>query len=295
MNLGILSCAIDSYSTKRLWTAASDRDVDAEVYDTMQFAIDLSGDRPGITYCGRDIDSLDAVLPRIGASVTFFGTSVVRQFEAMDIYTTNTAEAIANSRDKLRAMQILARHDIAIPPTTFVRERADIALAIDRVGGAPVVIKTLEGTQGIGVILAPDARVAESILETLQNAGQHVLIQRFVSESRGRDLRAIVVDGRVVAAMRRIATGDEFRSNVHRGGRVEAAQLDATTSDLARRAAQTIGLSVCGVDMIESDDGPLVLEVNSSPGLEGIEYATGLDVAGAIIDHIISNAEPLRR
>ena len=289
MKLGILSRAPRSYSTQRLRAAALDRGVDVTLYDTLRFAIDLSREEPNVTYRGRDIDDIDAILPRIGASITFYGLAVVRQFQAMDVYTPNTADGIANSRDKLRAMQIMSRHEIDIPSTTFVRERSDIRPAIDRVGGAPVIIKTLEGTQGIGVILAPDLRVAEAVIETLQSTSQNVLIQRFVSESRGRDIRALVVGDRVVASMRRIARGDEFRSNVHRGGSTEMVHLDPEVRDVALRAAQTMGLTVAGVDMLEGDDGPLVMEVNSTPGLQGIEEATGLDVAGAIIDHIVSN------
>jgi len=288
VKLGILSRAPRSYSTQRLRSAALDRGVDIHLYDTLRFAIDLSRDDPNVLYRGLDVD-VDAILPRIGASITFYGLAVVRQFQAMDVYTPNTSDAIANSRDKLRSMQILSRHEIDVPPTTFVRERSDIRSAIDRVGGAPVIIKTLEGTQGIGVILAPDLRVAEAVVETLQSTSQNVLIQRFVAESRGRDIRALVVGDRVVASMRREARGDEFRSNVHRGGRAEAIHLDPETRDVALRAAQTMGLTVCGVDMLESNDGPLVMEVNSTPGLQGIEQTTGLDVAGTIIDHIVSN------
>jgi len=210
----------------------------------------------------------------------------VRQFEQMDVYTPNTANGIMNSRDKLRATQILSRHNIGMPATAFVRNRADVVPAIEMVGGAPVVIKLLEGTQGIGVILAPSRKVAEAIIETLHGTNQQVLIQAFVKESKGRDIRAIVVGDRVVAAMRRVAQGDEFRSNVHRGGRVEPVELDATYQETAVRAAQIMGLRVAGVDMLEGNDGPLVMEVNSSPGLQGIESATNLDVAGAIIDHI---------
>jgi len=210
----------------------------------------------------------------------------VRQFEQMDVYTPNTANGIANARDKLRATQILSRHNIGMPATTFVRNRADVRPAIERVGGAPVVIKLLEGTQGIGVILAPEVKVAEAIIETLHSTKQNVLIQHFVRESRGRDIRALVVGDRVVAAMRRTAVGDEFRSNVHRGGSVEAVAITPEYEQAAVRSAQIMGLKVAGVDMLEGADGPLVMEVNSSPGLEGIERATDLDIAGAIIDHI---------
>lgn len=289
MKLGILSRAVRSYSTQRLRAAAIDRGVKVNLYDTLRFGIDLTWQEPHLTYRGQDFSSVDAILPRIGTSITFYGLAVVRQFQAMDVYTPNTADGIANSRDKLRSMQILSRHHIDIPATTFVRERSDIGPAIARVGGAPLIIKTLEGTQGIGVILAPDRKVAEAVIETLQSTNQNVLIQRFISESRGRDIRALVVGDRVVASMRRIAAGDEFRSNVHRGGSTEAITLDPQTTEVALRAAQTLGLTVCGVDLLESDDGPLVMEVNSTPGLQGIEHATGLDVAGAIIDHIVSN------
>jgi ribosomal protein S6--L-glutamate ligase len=286
MRLAILSRAPRAYSTRRLRAAAVERGHDVKVLNTLRFAIDLSGDAPDLQFRGRQLRDYDAILPRIGNSITYFGTAVVRQFEQMDVYTPNTANGIANSRDKLRATQILARHDIGMPATTFVRDRADVIPAIERVGGAPVVLKLLEGTQGIGVILAPTIKVAEAIIETLQSTRQQVLIQRFVAESKGRDIRALVVGDRVVAAMRRVASGDEFRSNVHRGGSVEPVTLDPEFERVAVRSAQIMGLKVAGVDMLEGNDGPLVMEVNSSPGLEGIETATRLDVAGAIIDHI---------
>jgi ribosomal protein S6--L-glutamate ligase len=286
MKLAILSRAPNSYSTRRLRGAATDRGHKVKVLDTLRFGIDLSHDEPDMQYRGKPLSDYDAVLPRIGASITFFGTAVVRQFEQMDVYTPTTAAAIANSRDKLRSTQILARHDVGIPATTFVRDRKDVLPAIERVGGAPVVIKLLEGTQGIGVILAPDRKVAEAVIETLQSTRQNVLIQRFVSESKGTDVRAFVIGDRVVAAMRRRAQGDEFRSNVHRGGNVEVVDLDDEAQRVAVRAAQIMGLKVAGVDMLEGRDGPLVMEVNSSPGLEGIEAATGLDVAGAVIDYV---------
>ena len=286
MKLGILSRAPRSYSTQRLKTAAIERGHEVRVLDTLRFGIDLSSDEPDLQYRGKQLSDYDAVIPRIGASITFFGLAVVRQFEQMDVYTPNPSNGIANSRDKLRSVQILSRHDVGIPGTTFVRNRADVLAAIDRVGGAPVVIKLLEGTQGIGVILAPDNNVAEAVIETLQSTKQNVLIQRFVAESRGRDVRAFVVGDRVVAAMRRTASKGEFRSNVHRGGSTEAVELDAEYRRVAVQAAQIMGLRVAGVDMLESENGPLVMEVNSSPGLEGIENATELDIAGAIIDYI---------
>jgi ribosomal protein S6--L-glutamate ligase len=286
MKLAILSRAPRSYSTQRLRTAALDRGHQVKVLNTLRFAIDLSEEVPDLQFRGRQLSDYDAVLPRIGKSITYFGTAVVRQFEQMDVYTPNTATGITNSRDKLRATQILSRHNIGMPSTTFVRDRADVIAAIERVGGAPVVIKLLEGTQGIGVILAPELKVAEAIIETLQSTRQNVLIQRFIKESKGRDIRALVIGDQVVAAMRRVAQGDEFRSNVHRGGLVEAVELDEEYERVAVRAAQIMGLKVAGVDMLEGTEGPLVMEVNSSPGLEGIEMATKLDVAGAIIDYI---------
>ena len=286
MKLAILSRAPRSYSTQRLRTAALDRGHDVKVLNTLRFGIDLTRDEPDLQFRGKTLSHYDAVLPRIGNSITYFGTAVVRQFEQMDVYTPNTSYGIANSRDKLRATQILSRHQIAMPATTFVRDRADILSAIERVGGAPVVIKLLEGTQGIGVILAPTLKVAEAIIETLQATQHNVLIQSFVKESRGRDIRALVVGDRVVAAMRRTAQGDEFRSNVHRGGHVERVELDEAYEETAVRSAQIMGLRVAGVDMLEGKHGPLVMEVNSSPGLEGIEKATKLDVAGSIIDYI---------
>jgi len=286
LSLAILSRAPDAYSTRRLTEAAADRGHSVRVMDTLRFGIDLSEDTPDMQYRGRPLPEIDAVIPRIGTSITFFGLAVVRQFEQMDIHALNSSTAIANSRDKLRANQILARHNIGLPPTTFVRNRNDVLPAIERVGGAPVVIKLLEGTQGIGVILAPDTTVAGAVIETLQSTRQNVLIQKFIAESKGRDVRALVVGDQVVAAMRRVAKGDEFRSNVHRGGSTELVELDEEYRTVAVRAAQIMGLRVAGVDMLESENGPLVMEVNSSPGLEGIEGATGLDIAGAIIDHL---------
>jgi ribosomal protein S6--L-glutamate ligase len=286
MKLAILSRAPRAYSTQRLRAAAEQRGHDVRVLNTLRFGIDLSGAEPDLQYRGRPLSDYDAILPRIGASITYFGTAVVRQFEQMDVYTPNTANGIANARDKLRATQILSRHDIGMPATAFVRNRADVRAAIERVGGAPVVIKLLEGTQGIGVILAPEVKTAEAIIETLQSTRQNVLIQRFIAESRGRDIRALVVGDRVVAAMRRRAQGDEFRSNVHRGGTVEPVELSPEYEQAAVRSAQIMGLRIAGVDMLEGADGPLVMEVNSSPGLEGIETATQLDVAGAIVDYM---------
>jgi ribosomal protein S6--L-glutamate ligase len=286
VRIAILSRAPRCHSTRRLREASLARGHDVKVLDTLRFSMAVEKGSPELFYKSAKLSRYDAVIPRIGASITFYGTAVVRQFEQMGVFTINGSHAINVARDKLRALQVLSRHHVGFPATTFVRHRDDLLPAIDRLGDGPVVIKVLEGSQGVGVILADTRTVAQAIVETLVSARQNVLIQRFVSESRGRDVRAIVVGGRVVAAMRRIAQGDEFRSNVHRGGRTEAVQLELEYERTAIRAAQIMGLRVAGVDMLESDAGPLVMEVNSSPGLQGIEAATGVDVAGLIVDHI---------
>ncbi|TWT79967.1 Ribosomal protein S6 modification protein [Planctomycetes bacterium CA13] len=231
------------------------------------------------------------MIPRIGASVTDFGTAVVRQLEPMNVFVANRSAGIANSRDKFRSLQILSRHSIGMPKTTFVRDRGDVTASINRIGGAPVIIKLLEGTQGVGVILADSIKIAEAIIETLQTAKQNVLVQGFVGESKGRDARAFVVGDRVVGAMRRVAQGDEFRSNVHRGGQVESIELDDEYRETAIRAAQIMGLRIAGVDMLEGKEGPQVMEVNSFPGLEGIERATRTDIAGAIVDYCAAHVD----
>lgn len=291
MKLAILSRSPKCYSTRRLLEAAKQRGHVARVLDTLKFSIDLEAGTPDLYYRGKPLSHYDAVLPRIGASITYFGTAVVRQFEQMDVFTANGSTGIGNSRDKLRCMQILSRHQIGMPQTTFVRNKSDVLPAIERVGGSPVIIKLLEGTQGVGVILADNVKVAEAIIETLHSTRQNVLVQKFVSESRGRDVRALVVGDRVVAAMRRTAQGLEFRSNVHRGGSIEPIELDEAYQDAAVKSAQIMGLRVAGVDMLEGRNGPQVMEVNSSPGLEGIETATRLDIAGAIIDYLAAQVD----
>ncbi len=291
MKLAILSRSPRVYSTRRLREAAVQRDHQVKVLDTLKFAIDLQRGEPDLYYRQKPISNYDAVLPRIGASITYYGMAVVRQFQEMDVFCANTAHGIGDSRDKLRSLQILSRHNVGIPRTTFVRDKKDVLPAIERVGGAPVIIKLIEGTQGIGVLLAETVTAATSIIELLQSQKQNVLIQKFVAESRGKDIRALVVGDRVVAAMRRVAQGQEFRSNVHRGGVAEAIELDEEYQETAVRAAQITGLRVAGVDMLESADGPQVMEINSSPGLEGIEKCTGLDVAGAIIDYIAAQVD----
>src|SRR5210317_530105 len=251
MKLAILSCSPNAYSTRRLKEAADQRGHRVKVLNTLKFAIDLDRGSPELYFRQKRLSEYDAVLPRIGASITYYGTAVVRQFQEMDVFCANTAHGISNSRDKLRSLQILSRHGIGIPRTTFVRDKKDVLPAIERVGGAPVVIKLIEGTQGIGVLLAETAASAEAIIELLQSQKQSVLIQKFVAESRGKDIRAFVVGDRVVAAMRRVAQGQEFRSNVHRGGLTEPVELDDLYTETAIRAAQIMGLRVAGVDMLE--------------------------------------------
>jgi len=289
MKFGILSCSPNCYSTRRLKEAAKQRGHDVKVLNTLKFAIDLEEGEPDLFYRQKHLSNYDAILPRIGASITYYGTAVVRQFEQMDVFCANSSAGIGNSRDKLRSLQILSRHHIGIPATTFVRDKKDVLPAIERVGGAPVILKLLEGTQGIGVLLAESVKSAEAIIELLQSQKQNVLVQKFVAESKGRDVRAFVVGDRVVASMRRVAQGQEFRSNVHRGGLTEPVQLDENYRTTAVRAAQIMGLRVAGVDLLESKDGPQIIEVNSSPGLEGIERCTQLDIAGSVVDYIAAH------
>ena len=291
MKLAILSRNLKCYSTRRLREAAEQRGHKVKVLNTLKFAIDLAKGRPNLYFRQKELSLYDAALPRIGASITYFGTAVVRQFEKMDVFCANSSVGISNSRDKLRCLQILSKHEIGIPKTTFVRDKKDVMPAIARVGGAPVIIKLIEGTQGIGVLLAETEQSAEAIIELLQSQKQNVLIQKFVAESKGRDIRAFVVGDQVVGAMRRVAQGQEFRSNVHRGGIAEAITLDADYAETAVRAAQIMGLRIAGVDMLEAKSGPQIMEVNSSPGLEGIEGCTQLDIAGTIIDYIAAQTD----
>ncbi len=290
MKMAILSRSPRSYSTRRLREAAQRRGHTVRVMDTLKFSFSIEGRSPRLYYRTREVKGVDAIIPRIGASITFFGTAVVRQFEQLGVFTASSSHAISVSRDKLRSLQVLSRHEIGMPVTAFARDRADVLPAIERVGGAPVIIKVLEGTQGIGVILAETNKIAEAIVETLQSAKQNVLIQKFVVESRGRDVRAFVIGDRVVAAMRRSAQEGEYRSNVHRGASIQPLNLSQDFERTAVHAAQIMGLRIAGVDMLESKAGPQILEVNSSPGLEGIEAASGVDVADAMIQHIEEQA-----
>jgi ribosomal protein S6--L-glutamate ligase len=290
MKITILSRRASLYSTSRLVEACRGRGADVSVLDPLQCVVKLSKKRPEVYHDGERVTGLDGVVPRIGASVTFYGLAVLRQFEMMGVFSANESTAISRSRDKLRSLQLLSRHDIGIPPTAFARRREDVRSAIKKVGGTPVILKLLEGTQGTGVILAESVKSAESVLDAMHSLRQNILIQAFVEESHGLDFRAIVVGKKVVAAMSRLAVEGEFRSNLHRGGTARAAVLDPVYEATAVHAAEVLGLNIAGVDMIPSNEGPMVLEVNSSPGLEGIEGATGIDVAGAMIDFVLEHA-----
>ncbi len=295
MRLVILSRQPSLYSTRALVEAARKRGHEVRVMDTLQFDIHVRKQNPRLFYQGEPVEPVDAVIPRIGASITFFGLAVVRQFEMMGVYCVNESQAIARSRDKLRSLQILSRHDIGMPPTVYTRQAEHIAGCIDQVNGPPVVVKLLEGTQGIGVILAETTAAASSVIEAFHGLDQNILIQQFIAEAKGSDIRALVVGRRVVAAMRRQAVAGEFRSNIHRGGKAKKIRLPPEYRKTALAAARVLGLRVAGVDMIESQEGPMVMEVNSSPGLEGIQKATGVDVAAAIIEHIERDVKPHTR
>jgi ribosomal protein S6--L-glutamate ligase len=291
LKVAILSCNAGAYSTRRLREACVQRGHRPKVLNTLRFSLLVESGRPELYFRNRRLSHYDAAIPRIGASITMFGTAVVRQLEQMGVFSLNSSQAIGVSRDKLRSIQLLSRHDVGIPPTAFARDRDSVLPAIEQVGGPPVVIKLLEGSQGIGVILAETTKIAEAIIQTLHSARQNVVVQKFVHESRGRDLRVLVVGDRVVAAMSRRAAGGDFRANVHCGGRTEPVKLEPAYERTAIRAAQVLGLRVAGVDLLESDSGPQLIEVNSSPGLQGIEAASGVDVAQAIVEHLESEVE----
>jgi len=285
MKLAILSREPKSYSTQRLVEAAVAKGHEAVVIDHLQCNIVLEKGQPGIIYQGARLDGFDAIIPRIGASVTFYGTAVVRQFEMMKVRTAIDSQAIVRSRDKLRSMQILSRAGVGMPKTAFTNFSEDVPAMIEQVGGAPVIIKLLEGTQGLGVVLAESAKAAQSVIEAFHNLKARIIVQEFIAESKGADLRAFVVDGEVVGAMKRQGKEGEFRSNLHRGGSGTLVKLSRAEKAAALLATKALGLGIAGVDMLQSKRGPLVLEVNSSPGLEGIEKATKQDIAGRIIDY----------
>jgi ribosomal protein S6--L-glutamate ligase len=293
MRIVILSRQPDLYSTRALVRAAEARGHTARVLDTLKFDIRISKKTPELFYEGEPVGPADAVVPRIGASVTFYGLAVVRQFEMMGVYCLNESQAIARSRDKLRCLQVLSRHDIGVPPTVFTRTPEHVRRCIEMADGPPVVVKLLQGTQGIGVVLAETEQAASSVIEAFHGLDENILIQKFIKESKGADIRALVVGGRVVAAMRRQAVAGEFRSNLHRGGTATACKLPADYRRTALAAARALGLRAAGVDLIESAEGPMVMEVNSSPGLEGISKATGVDVAAEIVRHLEREVSPV--
>ena len=294
MRIAILSRNPSLYSTSRLVEACKERDHDVDVLNTLKCYMDIAAHRPSVHYRGKELDSYDAVIPRIGASVTFYGAAVLRQFEMMGAYSLNESVAITRSRDKLRSLQIMSRAGIGLPLTGFANSPDDTKDLIKLVGGAPLVVKLLEGTQGKGVVLAETHKAAESLIDAFRNLDANFLVQEFIKEAGGADMRCLVVGAKVVAAMKRQAKEGEFRSNLHRGGTASLIRLTPEERSTAVRAAKKMGLNVAGVDLLRSNHGPVVLEVNSSPGLQGIETATGKDVAALIIQFIENNAKPYK-
>ncbi|MFC3095737.1 30S ribosomal protein S6--L-glutamate ligase [Alteromonas sediminis] len=292
MRIAILSRNPKLYSTRRLVEAGEERGHKVDVIDTMHCYMDITSNNPSVRYRGKKLPFYDAVIPRIGASVTFYGTSVVRQFEMMGTYSINESVAISRSRDKLRSLQLLSRKGIGMPRTGFAYHPDKIDDLIKNVGGAPVVIKLLEGTQGIGVVLADTHKAAESIIEAFMGLNASILVQEYIKEAGGCDIRCFVVGGKVIAAMKRQAAPGEFRSNLHRGGSASLTRLSPAERKTAVDAAKTMGLNCCGVDILRSNHGPVVMEVNSSPGLEGIENATGKNIAGMVFEFIEKSARP---
>jgi len=292
MKIAILSRVETLYSTRRLKEAGEARGHEVDIIDTLHCYMDITRSRPAVRYKGQQLPYYDAVIPRIGASITFYGTAVVRQFEMMGTFCVNESVAISRSRDKLRSLQLLSRKDIGLPRTGFANKPDDIPDLIKNVGGAPLVVKLLEGTQGIGVVLADTNKSAEAIIEAFMGLKANILVQEFIKEAGGADIRCLVVGNKVVAAMRRQGAEGEFRSNLHRGGSAGVVRLSKDERATAVNAAKAMGLNVCGVDILQSKNGAVVLEVNSSPGLEGIETSTGKDVAGMIYEFIENNAKP---
>jgi len=289
MNIVILSRNANLYSTKRLVDEGEYRNHIVEVIDPLKCDIIIEKEKPTIYYNDRYLDYVDAIIPRIGATVTFYGCAVVRQFEMMNVFTTVTSDSIIRSRDKLRSFQRLSKAGIGMPKTVFTNYSRDVEEVLEHVGGTPVIIKLLEGTQGLGVVLAETKNAAESVLEAFNGLQARALIQEYIAEAKGADIRALVVDGHVIGAMKRQGKEGEFRSNLHRGGTAEIVKLDEAELKVAMKASRVLNLPVCGVDMLKSSRGPLLLEVNSTPGLEGIEVATGKNIAKAIITFIERN------
>ncbi|MFY0713442.1 30S ribosomal protein S6--L-glutamate ligase [Seonamhaeicola sp. NFXS20] len=289
MNIVILSRNANLYSTLRLVEEGESRGHEMEVIDPLKCDLIIEKEKPTIYYKDRYLDYVDAIIPRIGTSVTFFGCAVVRQFEMMNVFTSVTSDAIIRSRDKLRSFQRLSKAGIGMPKTVFTNYSRDIEKVLSHVGGTPVIIKLLEGTQGLGVVLAETKNAAESVLEAFNGLQARALVQEYIAEAKGADLRALIVDGHVVGAMKRQGKEGEFRSNLHRGGRAEIVKLSEAEIQVAMKASRALKLPVCGVDMLQSGRGPLLLEVNSTPGLEGIETATGKNIARSIITYIERN------
>jgi ribosomal protein S6--L-glutamate ligase len=292
MKIAVLSRKQELYSTSRLFEAGEKRGHEMHVVNPLLCYMNITSHRPSIHYGGEKLEGFDAVIPRIGASVTFYGTAVVRQFEMMNVYCINESVAISRSRDKLRSFQLLARKGIGLPVTGFAHSTKFTDDLIDLVGGSPLVVKLLEGTQGIGVVLAETKKAAQSVIEAFRGLKANILVQEFIKESEASDIRCFVVGGKVVASMMRTGKKGEFRSNLHRGGTSALVKITPEERSTAVRAAKIMGLNVAGVDLLRANHGPVVMEVNSSPGLEGIEKATGIDVAGMIIEYIEKNAAP---
>jgi ribosomal protein S6--L-glutamate ligase len=290
MKIAILSRDATLYSTRRLKEAGLERGHEVQVVDYLRCYMDITSHRPKVIYQGKPLVA-DAVIPRIGATNTFYGTAVVRQFEMMGVFPANESQAITRSRDKLRCLQLLSRDGIGLPVTGFAHSTKDIAGLLEVAGGAPVVIKLIEGTQGIGVILAETNSAAEAVIEAFRGLKANILVQEYIKEAGGADIRCFVVGGRTIAAMKRQAAPGEFRSNLHRGGSAASVRITPEERTTAIRAARAMGLNVAGVDILRSNHGPVVMEVNSTPGLEGIEQATGIDVAGKIFEYIEKNAK----
>lgn len=292
MKLALMCRNADLYSHRRLVEAATERGHEIDVVNHLRCYINIAAHKPELYYNGDKLGKYDAVIPRIGASVTFFGTAVLRQFEMMGVYPVNESVAISRSRDKLRSLQLLARKGIGLPVTVFAHKTSNAEEILDLIGGAPVVIKLLEGTQGIGVVLGETPKAAESIIQAFGGVNTNILVQEFVKEANGEDIRCLVVGDKVVAAMMRKGKEGDFRSNLHQGGTARAIKITPAERSTAVSAAKIMGLNVCGVDLLRSNHGPVVMEVNSSPGLEGVEKATGIDVAGKIIEFIERKAVP---
>ena len=289
MKIAILSRNKNLYSTRRLIEAAEERGHEIKVLDALRCYMNIASHNPTMHYRGEVLPQFDAVIPRIGASITFYGNSVLRQFEVMGVYPLNESVAISRSRDKLRSMQLLARKGLGMPVTGFANKPGDIKDLIKMVGGAPLVVKLLQGTQGIGVVLAETQKAAESVIEGFMGVKADILVQEYIKEAGGADIRCLVIGGKVIAAMKRQAAAGEFRSNLHRGGSASLIRITPEERSTAVRAAKVMGLNVAGVDLLRSNHGPVIMEVNSSPGLEGIETATGKDVAGLIIQYLEKN------